>query len=280
MVALGERLLVEGTSHRLLVLTALVIVIGIVGSFVILAGLMYSFKSLGLFFYVFVAMAIFSAFAAYSVYVGFRRRNWAFLAVMFTTIGVFVFASSTVAALPYSTVQTYPTQSSQHIFDETFSIGPNETRSFEKYLCWIQANSSLVQVRMTSTSQQLYVQLNVAEKEGLPSIGVLNFTYSGYGHQYGFDWHSHFWTPSTGVYENGPYVYVDYWNYISVSLHNLDSSQAEVQMQTDIFYKTDGHVETVEYRPLIDFRFAYAGIGLIGMALFAEGYPQLSKKKQ
>jgi len=208
---------------------------------------------------------------------------------MFTILGVFLLASSTVAALPYSTVQTYPTQFSRTIFNETFSIGPNETRIFEQHTYpRASTNSSLVQIRITSASEeqalldvQFFAWANWEGERWSPQlIPVLNFTYYGHGRLLGLGWRSYYWTPAGPMVESygvSPIDWSDVSNY-AVVFHNHDNSSSQVQMQADIFYKTDGHVETVEYRPLIDFQFAYAGIGLIGIALFAEGYPQLKRK--
>lgn len=295
-VTLGERLLVEGISYRLLILTALAILIGVVGSFLVVwisFGLMNSFGSLA---YALVALAVFLAFAAYSFYAGLMKRNWVMFTISFTIIGVLLLTSSTVGAVPYSTVRTFPVELTNKIFNVTFSIGPNETRTFEAptgSFSAIYANRSLVQIRMSSTSLSLDVNMS-AEQGSYDTLErafigydhwdpVLNFTYHGIADEYGVVWRSYFWTPSGPTVEYGFGQGDNSASYaldIAITFHNPGNSQAQVQMQTDVFYKSTEQTETVNYHPLIDFQFAYAGIGIIGIALIPEGYALFRKKKR
>jgi len=289
-------LLVEGISYRLLILTALVILIGVVGSFLLIFVWFSLMNSFGSFAYALVALAVLSAFAAYSLYAGFLKRNWIIFTVSFTIIGVVLLTSSTVVAVPYSTVRTFPVELTNNTFNVTFSIGPNETRTFEAptgSFFAIYANQSLVQIRISSTSESLDVNMSAQQgsyddlERTLTGYDhwdpVLNFTYHGIADEYGFVWRSYFWTPS------GPTVEYGYGNQdssasyaldIAVTFHNPSNSQAQVQMQTDVFYKATEQTETVNYHPLIDFHFAYAGIGIIGIALISEGYALLRKKNE
>jgi hypothetical protein len=98
--------------------------------------------------------------------------------------------------------------------------------------------------------------------------------------QFGFDWESYYWTPSGTLYENGPNVNdAFYMHEINVTLHNSYNAQVQVLMQTDLFYKTTDQVEIVNYHPLIDFQYAYGGIGLVFAGLIPVTYAALRRNR-
>jgi hypothetical protein len=275
-------------NKRLVILSSLVILIGVLGGFIsvlVFFGLIYVY---GLWTFVILAVAVFSVFIVSSAYVAFRKRQWATLAIIFSIVGVLILTSSTLAALPYSTGWTYQTQYSYKVLNETASIKPNETMSYEhNFYNGFTLNSTLIQVRISSSSNNLSMQLYAANEYEWRTMAkpepVLNITRS-YG-QLGFDWRSYYWVPSGenfGLYENGPYNIgnASSTNFLAVVLTNLDNSEAMVYLQLDMFYRGETQRVTTNYRPLIDTSLSFAGVGLIGMAVIIEAYPSLRKKTQ
>ena len=126
------------------------------------------------------------------------------------------------------------------------------------------------------------MQIYTAIRPWFPLESVFNFTYL-YGNYSGF--HSYFWTPPEAVlarpfYGEGDNWYWSDWTVFAVSLHNLGSSQAQVQMQIDVFEKTTKEVRTVNYRSMIDFQYAYVGIGLVGVSLIPVAYAALRRNNE
>jgi hypothetical protein len=228
----------------------------------------------------YIALILFITVAAYYLYMGVRKKNWVVVSIICTIIGVLLLTFSTVGAVPYEKIRTYPIQSTTSVFNETFSMGPNETRSFDADEVFMGSNQSVIQIRIMTSAFQFSGQLSVANQWNTP-MPVLNFTvpvggYGPYGTHYSF-----YWTPS-GPFEDNP-LYSSDWSpvdHLTVTFHNLDNSSVRVQMQTDIFDKTSGEVDTLTYHPLIDFQFIYAGLCIIGIALIPEGYAVLRKKTE
>jgi len=240
------------------------------------------FELYGLLAFAILAVAVFSVFAVFSMYSALRKRQWAVFAALFSIIGVLLLTSSTLATTPYSTVFTYQAQDSWSVLNETVSIKPNETLSYEHNSNYLRLNSTLVQVRISSSSKELTMLLYATndyhwEYEAKPKP-VVNET-DGYG-GLGFNWRSYYWVPEGDLYENGPNTNdASYTNFLVVVLTNLDNSERMVYLQLDLFFKGEAQKVTINYRPLIDTSFAYAGIGLIGMAVIIEAYPSLRRKR-
>jgi hypothetical protein len=272
-------------NNRLVVLSYLIALIGVLGAFISLLIFLGLFELYGLVSFAILAVAVFSVFAVFSMYSALRKRQWAVLAILFSIIGVLLLTSSTLATTPYSTVFTYQAQDSWSILNETVSIKPNETLTYEHnfYGYNLRLNSTLVQVRISSSSSELTMQLYATSEYrweyGTKPKPVLNETdwYGGLG----FNWRSYYWVPAGDLYENGPHIRHDVSNinFLVVVLSNLDNSERMVYLQVDLFFKGEAQKVTTNYRPLIDTSFAYAGIGLIGMAVIIEAYPSLRKKE-
>ena len=270
-------------NNRLVILSYLIALIGVVGAFISLLVFLGLFELYGLLAFAILAVAVFSVFAVFSMYSALRKRQWAVFAALFSIIGVLLLTSSTLATTPYSTVFTYQAQDSWSVLNETVSIKPNETLSYEHdFYGYLRINSTLVQVRISSSSRELTMQLYATSEYqweyGTKPKPVLNETdwYSGLG----FNWHSYYWVPEGDLYENGPNTNdVSHSNFLVVVLTNLDNSERMVYLQLDLFFKGEAQKVTINYRPLIDTNFAYAGIGLIGMAVIIEAYPSLRKKE-
>ncbi len=271
------------SNNRLVILSYRIALIGVVGAFISLLVFLGLFELYGLWIFVILAVAVFSLFVVFSMYSALKKRQWAVIAILFSIIGVLLLTSSTLATTPYSTVFTYEVQRSFSALNETVSIKPNETLSYEhNFYNYLRLNSTLIQIRISSSSKNLNMQLYATddwqwEYEVRPKP-VLNETDGYYG--LGFNWRSYYWVPAGDLYENGPNTHdASYYNFLVVVLTNLDNSERLVYLQLDMFFKGEAQRATTNYRPLIDTSFAYAGIGIIGMAVIIEAYPSLRKKE-
>lgn len=233
-----------------------------------------------------VAVGLSAVFVVYTMYASLRKRQWTVFAIIAIIVGVLILTSSTLAIVPYSTAWTYQTQYSSNILNETASIRPNETLSYNSQRLFypITLNSSRFQVRISSDSNNLTMLLYATDEYkweiGQRPEPVMNITMP-YG-DFGYQWLSFYWVPLGTLIDSGPYQKFDSTgiDFVVVNLTNLDSSTASVCVQLDMFYIGDAQRVTTDYHPLLNTGFASVGMSLVAVAVVVEAYPSLRMRRK